>query len=191
MADFDDADLAASAQLMRQFYETDRLEMSHEAPFFDHDAALWAAKYLYHAVQLVQLRQLGDDVILHYLQPYQGGHTPSAIYSVDLLFRYLAPLFKFSSGISPDDLLVYRLHKTAAEWPFSSVGLGVTELADTSVIFSNLSLKYSYIDRIIQHRDVSRLSGSDEKILLQEVLGLHQPQLWPGLELLDIPTCSI
>jgi hypothetical protein len=188
MVSFQDADLAISAQLIRQFYESDKLEMSHEVPMFDQDAALWAVQYLFHAVQLVQLRELGDDVIDQYLRPYPGEYTPSSIYSVDLLFRYLAPLFKFSSGISPDDPLVNRLHRTAAAWPFSSVGLNITGLANTSMIFSSLSLKYTYMDRIVLHRDVSRLTGPVEIILLQEILGLHQAQLWPGLELLVTPT---
>lgn len=188
MVSFQDADIANSAQLIRQFYESDKLELSHEAPMFDQDAALWAAQYLFYAVQLVQLRELGDDVIDQYLRSYPGKCTPSSIYSVDLLFRYLAPLFKFSSGISPDDPLVNRLHRTAAAWPFSSVGLNITGLADTSMIFSNLSLKYTYMDRIIHHRDVNRLKGPDEIILLQEILGLYQTQLWPGLDLLIIPT---
>lgn len=97
MVSFQGADLENSAQLIRQLYESDKLELSHEAPMFELNAALWAAQYLFHAVQLVQLREFGDDVIDQFLQPYPGECTPSSIYSVDLLFRYLAPLFKFSS----------------------------------------------------------------------------------------------
>jgi hypothetical protein len=184
IADFEEEDLRASVLVIRKFYEADRLEISSDAPPFDEPAAMWAAQYLFHAVQFVLLRELGTDVMAVYLKPYAGEITPAAIYSVDLLFRYFGPLFKFSSGISPDDPLVVLLKDTAMAWPFSSVGLSILCSANTDIIFSHPSLKYAYVDRIIEHRDSSRLTGEKEIATLNEIMGLHQAQLWPGFELI-------
>jgi hypothetical protein len=191
MTDFGEEDVKASAQLIRKFYQSDRLEMSHEVPILDEPAALWAAQYLFHAVQFVLLREFGPDVMEVYLKPYAGETTPAAIYSVDLLFRYLGPLFKFSSGISPDDPLVAHLKGVANTWPFSSVGLNIPGTGNTDIIFSHPSLKYTYVDRIIQHRDSRRLTGEKEITTLNEIMGLHQAQLWPGFELIGLPTETI
>jgi len=113
MADFEEHDLKAAAQLIHKFYQNDLLEMGHEAPMLNEPAALWAAQYLFRAVQFVLLRELEPDVMAVYLKPFADEITPHTIYSVDLLFRFLGPLFKFSSGISPNDPLVVHLKETA------------------------------------------------------------------------------
>jgi hypothetical protein len=184
----EEADLREAVRLIRQFYESDRLEMAYVAPVLDEAAALWAAQYFFRAVQFVMLRDLEEDQMAIHLQPYGGEVDAGAVYAVDLVFRYLGPLFKLSSGLAPDDPLVARLRATAAAWPLSSVGLAVTPAADPEVILSNPSLKYAYVDRIIYLRDAGRITD-DVKVAaaLQEVLGLHQKILWPGLELQPLP----
>ncbi|WP_157543790.1 hypothetical protein [Mucilaginibacter paludis] len=187
MARFEGDDLAKSTGLMMQFYEADRLEMPFPAPGFDAAAALWAAQYLYHATQLMMLRNLGASVIDEYLQPFSGPANADAIYSADLILRHLPSLLRLGSGIAPGDELVKRLRQTAAQWPYSSVGLNIEPEVDTAIIMAHPSLKYTYLDRIIQHADTGRLKGATERAALDEILGMHQPLLWPGLELLVLP----
>jgi len=181
LADFNAADLEASVRLIAEFDRNERLEMPAELPGLNKDAALWAAQYLYRSIQFVLLRELEAELMENYLQPYTGTQDDSAIWSVDLLFRHLGPLFKFSSGISPDDPLVQRLKETAAAWPLSSVGLNIQTIANTQPILNNPALQTIYLDRIIAHRDLARL-GEREQTALTETMGLYQEQFWPGLE---------
>ncbi|MDB5144998.1 MAG: hypothetical protein JWQ66_3711 [Mucilaginibacter sp.] len=188
----EEADLREAVRLIRQFYESDWVEMAYVAPVLDEAAALWAAQYFFRAVQFVLLRDLVEDQMAIHLQPYGGEVDAGAVYSVDLVFRYLGPLFKLSSGLAPYDPLVERLRATAAAWPFSSVGLGVDvgtdDLVSLEVIFSHPSLKYAYVDRVILLRDAGRINDNVKvAAALQEVLGLHQKILWPGLELQPLP----
>jgi hypothetical protein len=187
MTDFDTDDLLASILVLKQVYDTDKLEMPFHAPVFEPDAALWAARFLYHATQLVLLRDLDETVIDQYLQPYPGEASAAATYSVDLVFRHIGGLFKFSSGLAPDDPLVKRLKETMASWPFSSVGLKIEPVAATGAIFADNSLKYAYLDRIILHKDHARLKGEPEKDTFDEIIGMHQALLWPGFDLLAHP----
>lgn len=177
-------DLAESAVLLKQFYNLDRLEMPFIAPAFDEAAALWASRYLFHATQLVLLRALAEAVMDEYLMPYPQEQTPEVIYSADLSLRYLVGVFKISSGVAPDDPLVIRLKKTAADWPFSSVGLKLEVDLPSNDLFGHPSLNHAYLDRVIQHKDHTRLKGMREQELLGEMLGLYQTKLWPGLELI-------
>ena len=181
LADFNVADLEASARLIVEFDRNERLEMPAELPGLNQDASIWAAQYLYRSIQFVLLRELEAEIMENYLKPYTGMHDDSAIWSVDLLFRHLGPLFKFSSGIAPDDPLVQKLKDTAAAWPLSSVGLDIQTNTDTQPILNNAALKTIYVDRIITHRDIARL-GEREQAALTETMGLYQEQFWPGLE---------
>ncbi len=181
LADFNAAEVEASARLIVEFDREERLDMPDELPCLIKDASIWAAQYLYRSIQFMLLRELDGAIMENYLQPYTGTQDASAIWSVDLLFRHFGPLFKFSSGISPDDPLVQKLKETAAAWPLSSVGLNIQTNADTQPILNNAALKTIYLDRIIAHRDLARL-GEREQAALTETMGMYQEQFWPGLE---------
>ncbi|RVU02901.1 hypothetical protein EOD41_02890 [Mucilaginibacter limnophilus] len=183
LLEFHADDLRETAILLQQYQLAERLELAFNAPDFDESAGLWAAQYFYRAIQFVLLRELEEAAIQAYLKAYEEPVTCEAIYSVDLIFRHLAPLFKLSSGLAPSDPLVQMLKETAAAWPYSSVGLDITPSVSTAVIINHPSLKYAYIDRIIQHRDQKRITNNMEKQALEEVLGLYSDLLWPKLQL--------
>jgi len=185
MHDFEKADLDASIVMLQDFYDADRLSMPNEAPGFDAEAALWAATYIFHVVQLILLRDIGEDKMQAYANDYEGGQSPGAIYSADLMLRFLPDLFRLSVGLSPNDPLIARMRITASKWPFSSVGIDKVMTTDDENIYEHPSLRYAYIDRIIQKKDLIRLKGAKEKELLYEVLGMHQATLWPELVLLN------
>lgn len=187
MLDPDEYDQRASVAVLKQVYNTNCLEMPYHAPVFDPGAALWAAQFLYHATQLVLLRDLDETVINQYLQSYPGEISAAAIYSADLVFRHMGGLLKLSSGLAPDDPLVKRLKETMAAWPFSSVGMNIEPDVSTEIIFADNSLKYAYLDRIIQHKDHARLKGDPETNTFKEIMGMHQALLWPGFDLLAHP----
>lgn len=187
MLDPDMDDQRAAVAVLKQLYDTDSLEMPYHAPAFDPSAALWAACFLFHATQLVLLRDLDETVINQYLKPYPNETSAAAIYSVDLVFRNMGGLLKLSSGLAPDDPLVTRLKETMAAWPFSSVGLNIEPAVSTEIIFADNSLKYTYLDRIIQHKDHARLKEEPEKNTFKEIMGMHQALLWPGFDLLAHP----
>lgn len=170
--------------LLEEYYRADVLTMPHMAPPFHPDAALWAAKYIFSTIQLVLLRDIGEEKMNSLLGNYTGGYTPESIYSADLTLRFLPDIFKFASGLSPDDPLVARLKTTAQLWPFSSVGITDVSIAIDDAITAHPSLRQAYIDRIIQKKDTYRLQGEKEKKLVKEALGIHQASLWPGLNLI-------
>jgi len=185
---FEAADLDAAGLLLQGLYERDRLEMPYESPVFDPESALWAARYVFRVCQFILLRDIGEAEMNDWLRGYDGLQTADAIYSADLMLRFLPDLFRLASGISPEDPLISNLKVAARQWPFSSIGIAKISINDLSVIWQNQSLKYAYIDRVIQRKDMQRLKGENEKELLEEILGANQAGLWPGLELLHDDT---
>jgi hypothetical protein len=179
---FTDEDIQQTEKLLKQHYAGDKLELPLEAPEFSPEAALWAAKYLYHAIQFVMIRDLGEEEVKKHLTSFEGQITPNAVYAADLLLRYLPDLLSLAKGLAPDDILVTCLKQTLAKWPFSSTGLPGIEADNEEVILAHPSLKYAYIDRIIICKDTKRASKAQIAGLIEEVLGGYAHQFWPEFE---------
>jgi hypothetical protein len=179
---FTDEDIKQAVILLKRYYAEDKLDMPFLAPDFSPEAAVWAALYLYHTIQFTLLRDQGEDTVKKYLSSFSGTVTPEAIYSADLLLRYLPDLLALAKGLAPDDVLVTCLKITIAQWPFSSVGLPATELINEELILTHPSLKYAYIDKIIKHKDKKRASRAQVTALIEEALGGYLPHFWPELK---------
>jgi hypothetical protein len=179
---FSAEDIRQSMDALQQYYTHDILELSGRAPQFHATAALWAASWLYRAVQLALLRDAGDEKVNELLMPFDGEITAETIYSVDLCFRYLPDLLGLAKGLAPDDVLVKRLQEAAVQWPFSSVSMPVDVETGIDIILSNDCLCQTYIDRIIASRDIKRSNNELVNERIREALGDHRAALWPGFE---------
>jgi hypothetical protein len=179
---FSEEDLSETGKLLEQVHQQDSLEMPGAAPGFSKEAALWAATRFYMAVQMAVLREIDEEAISQQLKPYEEKITVEAIYSADLVLRYLPTLFELGKGFAPADILVEKLKKLAAQWPFSSLGIELDEKANEDIIFANASLKQAYLDRIIAHKDANRISNQQIQDYINESTGGHVEMLWPGLQ---------
>lgn len=181
MESFDKEDMDEAKEILKSYYQEDITEMPYEAPQYFEEAALWAAKYLYNAVQLTVLRDEGKEIIRDQLGAYPGPKNASAIYSADLMLRYLPQLFQVVKGLAPGDVLVEELRKTAVDWPFSSVGIQLDVQINDDTLFEHLSLRYAYIDRIISEKDMQRIKEPLVLKYIQEVAGEHLDFFWPEI----------
>ncbi|WP_125427412.1 hypothetical protein [Hymenobacter metallilatus] len=171
-------ELAALAWLERAYAE-DAQHQPAPVPAFEADAALWAARYLYRAVQLTVLRELDDTAVRVWLQEYPGPVTPAAHYSADLLLRHLPDLLRLCQGLAPADALVQHLQATLHHWPLSAVGAKLAELPDPVPVLDHPGLRLLYADRLLAARDLALARHPAVRELLHEVLGQFAPDLWP------------
>ncbi len=179
---FNEKELNDTKIILHKYYQDDILEMPYAAPEYNEEVALWAAEYLYKAVQLIVLRDVEEEMINNELKPFTGEPTPSVIYSADLMLRYLPQLFELAKGLAPGDLLVQILKNTARQWPYSSVGIELDETIDDKMIIEYPSLRYSYIDRIIQAKDKQRMKDPVVADYIKEVAGEQFSVLLPSFE---------
>ena len=175
---FDPSDLQNAADFLQTVYQNDCLDMPDRPPQYLAAAALWAAQFLYRALQCTVLRNLEADVVKDLLKPYPETPTPEAMYAVDLTFRHLPDVFKLAKGLAPDDILVTILRENAVRWPFSSVGMDGDADVAHGIVLEHLSLRLAYIDRIIQAKDIKRVNSDAIKELVETALGDYTPQLW-------------
>ncbi len=134
---FTEEDIQAATKRLHEYYDRQVQELTGMVPSFHGNAAVWAAGFLYRAVQLVMLRDLGEEVVNDLLTPYEGHVIPETILSVDLSFRYIPNLMGLAKGLAPEDVLVKRLQDAARQWPFSSVGMKVEGEMNIDVIINN------------------------------------------------------
>ncbi len=174
-------DIVEASEVLGQRYEEDAQEMPGRVPDFLPEAALWAAQYLYRGAQLTLLRDLDEEAVVKLLPPYPEKKSAEAIYSIDLSFRYLPDLFNLARGLAPADVLVKTLRETAENWPFSSIGINVSNL-NTDHIYENTSLRQAYVDRIIAAKDQRRMQEDRWQQSVYEALGEHAGVLWPELK---------
>ena len=164
-------DVSEAGKMLHTYYQDDILEMPYAAPGFSEEAAVWAAEYLYKAVQLIVFRDVEEEMIKNELKPFSGQLTPAVIYSADLLLRYLPQLFDLAKGLAPGDVLVQILKNTAQQWPYSSVGIELNESVDDKLILEFPSLRYTYIDRVIRANDKQRMKDPFVAEYIKEVAG--------------------
>lgn len=177
---FLEADLAAAGRLLKRIYEEECVDLPFEPPGFDQAAAMWSAQFLYRAVQFALLRELDDQSIQQELEPFQTQLTPSAIIAVDLCMRYLPDLFKLVRGLAPDDILVTYIRQTAAQWPYSAVGMGLTDGAsEATIILSDKGLRQLYLERVIDKEDTIAVKHFELLPWLEEMAGLYPEKLLP------------
>lgn len=174
-----EADKFATIQLLEQYYQEDIQEMPGTAPAYNPQAAYWGAKYFFRAVQLAVLRDEGEAVINEKLVAFTETVDAAAMYSADLILRYLPSLLQLAKGLSPADILVKKLELTAAAWPFSAAGIETRVLSNEAVIFSDPSLRITYLDRLITSKDIKKIKGTEMQEQLISATGLHLETFWP------------
>jgi len=131
------------------------------------------------------LRDIGNEAVKARLLPYAASVDAGAVFSADLMLRYLPDLLQLAKGLAPDDVLVQCLQQTLGDWPFSSVGTGtgISGEAVMGPILSHPALRYAYRDKVIRYQDKGCLHHPVVRKLVKKALGEHASVLWPEFEL--------
>lgn len=151
----------------------------YAGPAYEAEAAGWAAKTIYFALQLMLNRERKEIELEHILPAYAGEITPGAILSADLCLRFLPEILHKTRGIDGEDAIIPVLETHLQIWHYSGIGYSMnTEALDFDVVFSNPCSKQLYMDRMMERRALS-LTGIP--LLRQEVknsLGDFSTVLW-------------
>jgi MoxR-vWA-beta-propeller ternary system domain bpX4 len=151
-------------------------------PVVDRDALKWAIRQFHGAAQLAVFRQLGPEEVAKRLGDdfVVEGDAASAIYSVDLVFRFLPDLVRIVKGMNPDDPLLAQLRRWGERWPLSSVGILGLSVSGIEPILANRCLSMMYVDRIIEADAIDRLNHPQLQELIRGAIGAY-PELSPKL----------
>ena len=188
-------------KILQQFETVWRLEWAAVAPRFDPNVASWAGQSLYRACQLLVFRDLPVEspLVSDWSEGSDesdrsdlAGDKPTEHYNVDLTFRFLPQVWRFTQHEAENDPLTEIVRDWCFRWPLSSVGavnlagsdVFIAGSAETGSIeteptadlaseprflisdfWSHPSLAQEYVDRIIEHKDRSRVEAGGPEIV--------------------------
>ena len=185
-----DSDVKLGITVLEQFEASWRLDWAGTTPSFAPTIASWAGESLYRACQLLVYRDLPVEPPL--VSEYPSAITadkPRQHYNVDLTFRFLPQLWRFTHCEAENDPLTQIIQDWCFCWPLSSVGAKDlrrldldSSLTDSTPepnpsdkltrdsplpiqeFWSHPSLAQGYIDRIIEHKDRSRVGPNAPEV---------------------------
>ncbi|MBL4754912.1 MAG: hypothetical protein JKY52_15110 [Flavobacteriales bacterium] len=180
---FDELEEIEVIEFLRNQYEAESMDYSHVAPAFDDDAALWGAKTIYTAAQLILYRKDEPDSLAALLPFFEGEFNSSSAVSVDLCLRFLPQMITQLKLIDHEDRLIEVLEKQLYLWHYSGVAYKLKpDKLDLSMISSDPCLHQLYVNRIIANRRselAQHISNSD---LVRANLGIYQNEFWKEFE---------
>ena len=143
----------AVIDFLQQEYVKERPEYPGEAPVFEGNSALWAARTVYIASQLLLYREKNVSGMRESLPAFAGEQTPGTILSADICLRFLPAVLEKAKEISPEDELITVLEEHLRIWHFSGVGYRL-EPATLSwdIVLSHACVKQLYIDRVVMRK---------------------------------------
>ena len=191
-----DAERSLSVDILREFESNWRLNWAQEAPEFHPSSASWASESLYRCCQLLLYRDLLVEDSLASECPIADADMPRIHYNVDLTFRFLPNLWRFAQREAEVDPLTQVIRNWCLRWPLSSVGAvnladpnlvppetadesQTTDLGSTEIHFPiqefwpHPSLAQQYVDRIVEHKDNTRLKAPHVADRILAIAGDH------------------
>lgn len=174
-------ELADVGDFLAQEYENESLNYPYQAPDFDKEAAIWAAKTIYYAAQFLAHRLEEPKDLEKFFKPYAGKITPATQLSADLSLRFLPYIFKELEHIDFDDWLVKTLQQILQSFPYTAIGHDIElKVNEEQLIsdFSNDCFRMMFTDRVIAAKDINM---TKHKIIQNNVsihLGEHAHSFW-------------
>lgn len=184
---FTDAESLAVTDFLRGEYNLEMQEYPFEAPEFHAPAALWAAKQVYIAAQLILYRKNPPKDLPALFPDFDETPDASAFLSADLTLRFVPDMLFQLQLIDPDDPLNAILSTILDKWHFSGAGKRpVPPNADFEVIRHNSCIFQLYRDRITAARDLSAALHPELHTSIRADLGLYAPAFWTSFSTVNI-----
>ncbi len=160
-------------------YRKESTGYPNKAPEFDPEAALWAAKTVYVAAQLILYRDHKEADLAALFTDFEGNTNASAILSADLCLRFLPDMLFQLKVIDTQDGLIVLLEKIAHKWHYSAMRYHLEiEQLDFECIGSNSCLEQLYANRIIENKKLKLAEQPACYETVKASLGMYAEILW-------------
>ncbi len=175
-------------ELVKKFlqieYEMEQENYPFNAPEFNANAALWAAKIVYTFCQLILYRENKTEELPQLLPAFNDRIDASAMLSADLCLRFLPQVLEDTKHIDPDDKLIEMAEGILNQWHFSSIGYKIkANEINTNILQTNKCLQQLYIDRVILKKDLMRASLPSINEKVYETMGDYSSEFWKELKI--------
>ncbi len=181
---FSEIEAENTINFLKKEYQNESLNFPFKHPDFDKNVALWAAKTVYIAAQLILYRENKSEDIPTLLPDFQSPISPSSILSADLCLRFLPDMLVQLKFFDSEDPLVEILEKILSQWHYSGINYPLAiEKLDFAVIDSDNCLKQLYINRIIENKKIHLAKLPHFKDTILANLGIYGKEFWKEFSL--------
>jgi len=171
----------AVGDLLQEEYAKEVMNFPGGAPSFEREAAVWGARIVFNASQLLLSREKGAQDMVALLPSFSGAATPAAILSADLCLRCLPDIIGKAKEINPDDPLIGLLEHLLGDWHYSGIGYVKSDVFDWSPILADDCLRLLYIDRVIERRVTALANLPELRPGVLAAMGDHSNSFWKEL----------
>jgi len=167
-------------------FEKERLEFLSDQVAFDKEAAIWAAKILYHSAQLYLIRKDTAKDLEKMIPQYQGEKSISAILSADLSLRFLPQLLDALQLADSTDPLVKMLENILHQFHYSGIGLDLNlEKINWQEELKDKTYRKLYLERIVEKKAYKLAEIPYINQLLIAEFGMYKDIFWRELKIIN------
>lgn len=167
-------------------FEKERLEFLSDQMTCDREAAVWAAKILYHSAQLYLIRKDTAKNLDQFVPKFKGTKNLSSILSADLSFRFLPQAIEVLQVADPEDPLVKMLESVLQEFHYSGVGYDLElENINWEEELKDRTYRKLYLERIVEKKAYKLAEISYINKLLIAEFGMYKDIFWRELKIIE------
>jgi len=167
-------------------FEKERLDFLSDKIPFNKEAAIWAAKILYHSAQLYLIRKDTAKDLEKLIPQYQGEKNTSAILSADLSLRFLPQLVDALQVADSTDPLVKMLENILHQFHYSGIGLDLNlEKINWEEELKNKTYRKLYLERIVEKKAYKLAEIPYINQLLIAEFGMYKDIFWRELKIVE------
>ncbi|WP_042721263.1 hypothetical protein [Flavobacterium sp. B17] len=175
-----------AAEYLETEFEKERLEFLSDTISYDKEAAVWAAKVLYHSVQLHLIRQDTAKDLDTLVPAFKGKRNISAILSADLSLRFLPQIILALQQTDPEDRLIKLLENILAQFHYSAVGFNLElENINWEEELKDSTYRKLYLERIVEKKSYQLAEIPYINNLLIAEFGLYKDVFWKELKIMN------
>lgn len=175
----DDTDAAETVAYLQEQYRAESLEYPYTAPPFDAAAALWAAKTMNMAAQLLLYRENKPDDLSTLFPAFDREIDKSCMLSADLCLRFLPDTLRELKIIDSLDPLILILEHILQQWHYSGIHYPLDlSKPDLEKCLADPCMRQLYLDRIIHYKNISLAQHELFRHHISAALGLYAPDYW-------------
>lgn len=188
LLDISAEELEQTGHYLKQEYEQETISYPHTPPKFTAQAAVWAARLVFNAAQLVLYREQKTQELASLLSDYASDIDASAILSADLTLRFLPAILQQLKAIDPEDVLIETLEKQLHVWHYSGLSYvqETTVTEDFKIINDDPCLLQLYLDRIIENKHPHLAQHPQWNARIAACLGIHTDLFWKNFNTQNI-----
>lgn len=175
-----------AAQYLETEFENERLEFLSDTVSYHKEAAVWAAKVLYHSAQLYLVRENTAKDLNRLIQAFKGKKEVSALLSADLSLRFLPQIILGLKNADSEDPLIGLLENLLTDFHYSAVGFDLElENINWEKELSDSTYRKLYLERIVERKAYALAEIPFINQLLTAEFGLHKDIFWRELKIMN------